>query len=94
MSGFCSAHKHFEKGCLQCETAPASFRGAETPQPSAGLDGCKAALDAIEKAEKHVHDLCDGSKKWTMRVPVDPDRDSDIIICDALAKARKIIAAL
>lgn len=26
MSGFCSVHKHFQEGCLQCESSPKSWR--------------------------------------------------------------------
>jgi hypothetical protein len=37
-------------------------------------------LEKIEKAMGHVFELCDGTAKWTMRVPVDEDRDSDCII--------------
>jgi hypothetical protein len=41
----------------------------------------------IKKAEQRVYDLCEGGAKWTMRVPVDENRDSDCIIMDALNSA-------
>lgn len=53
----------------------------------------KAALDAIDKADRMVDDLCHGAK-WTMRVPADEDKDSDLVIGDALHKARQILKAL
>jgi hypothetical protein len=48
-------------------------------------------LEKIEKAMGHVFELCDGTAKWTMRVPVDEDRDSDCIIMDALDSAEKAL---
>src|SRR5687767_8263172 len=48
-------------------------------------------LAKIDKALQHVFDLCAGREKWTMRVPVDEDRDSDTIICSALRAAAEHI---
>lgn len=50
-------------------------------------------LEKIEKAMNHVYDLCEGNAKWTMRVPVDEEKDSDCIIMDALASAEAEIKA-
>ena len=61
--------------------------------PSASPDGYKDVLDAIEKAEQHVIALCTGKEKWTMRVPVDEERDSDCLIMRALTKARETIGS-
>ena len=40
-----------------------------------------------ERAQRHVIDLCDPRKpsvRWTMRVPAEPDRDSDLVLMAAL----------
>ena len=50
----------------------------DTPLP---LDEAAAK---IQRAREEVFGLCDGKRKWTMRVPVDRERDSDCVICDAL----------
>lgn len=52
------------------------------------------ALAKIEKALKHVFDICQGKEKWTMRVPARPDMDSDLIICDALEAARTALGPI
>lgn len=52
------------------------------------------ALDAIERAEAKVSALCSGKERWEMRVPAEPDRDPDLVISDALAKAKKLIESL
>ena len=38
----------------------------------------------VDKARQCVTDLCEGKRRWTMTVPVDLDRDPDVIITDAL----------
>ena len=50
----------------------------DTPLP---LDEAAAK---IQRAREEVFGLCSGKRKWTMRVPVDSERDSDFVICDAL----------
>jgi hypothetical protein len=50
-------------------------------------------MNPIEKAYKHVYDLCDG-ERWTMRVPVDEERDSDCIIVAGLKYGETRIAEL
>jgi hypothetical protein len=51
-------------------------------------------LAAIEKAEQEVFDLCSGKHRWTMRVPAEPDRDSDLVIGGALRMAADYIKSL
>lgn len=46
----------------------------------------------IDKALKHVYDLCQGKERWTMRVPADESRDSDLIISMALTAARSALS--
>ncbi|HEX5016478.1 MAG TPA: hypothetical protein VFX15_02700, partial [Actinomycetes bacterium] len=38
--------------------------------------------------------LCSGKRRWTMTVPAEPDRDSDLVIGGALANARRLVATL
>jgi hypothetical protein len=55
-------------------------------------------LDRLEQAHAAAWDevagLCDGSRRWTMRVPVDEARDSDTVIATALTGGEKAAAAL
>src|SRR3990167_3545031 len=55
-------------------------RSGETPS---------AVIAAIDKALQHVVDICTGKERWTMRVPCQPDTDSDCVIADALMEAKK-----
>ena len=48
----------------------------------------------IERAEQEVFDLCSGKRRWTMTVPAEENRDSDLLIGGALAEARKFLATL
>lgn len=49
-------------------------------------------MDAIDRAEKAVDDLCTGRLRWEMRVPAEPDHDPDLIIAAALQVARKALS--
>lgn len=46
----------------------------------------------LEAAERMVNDLCSGKERWTMRVPADPDRDSDLVISGALGAIHALLA--
>lgn len=48
-----------------------------------------AALDKVQKAREELHGLCSGKRKFTMRVPVDRERDSDVLISDGLDVAEQ-----
>src|SRR3990167_4766118 len=50
-----------------------------------------AVIAAIDKALQHVVDICTGKERWTMRVPCQPDTDSDCVIADALMEAKKAL---
>ena len=52
----------------------------------ASIRSCVAA------ANQHVNDLCTGKARWTMRVPVDLERDSDVVISSALVSAEALLA--
>lgn len=47
----------------------------------------KDSLESISTARKCVSDLCAGRKQWVMSVPVDEDRDPDVVIGSALREA-------
>jgi hypothetical protein len=49
---------------------------------------------AIEKAHNHVAALCEGKTKWTMRIPADEDRDSDLVISAGLSAGEKLLAEI
>jgi hypothetical protein len=55
------------------------------------LDTVKAAL---EKAHTEVGEICrrTGAGRWRMSIPARPDRDSDLIIADALRHADALLA--
>lgn len=42
----------------------------------------------LDKAIKHVHDLCMDRTRWRMSVPANFEQDSDLILCVALEAAR------
>jgi hypothetical protein len=47
------------------------------------------------RAQQHVIDLCDPAKpsvRWTMRIPAEPDRDSDLVIMAALKDVEDLAA--
>lgn len=46
----------------------------------------------LNKAHTHIADLCEGKAKWTMRIPADPERDSDLILSEALSDAEVLLA--
>jgi hypothetical protein len=48
-------------------------------------------MAAIDKALRHVADICTGKERWTMRIPCQPDTDSDCVIADALMGAKKAL---
>jgi len=50
------------------------------------------SAEKIQRAREEVFGLCDGKRKWTMRVPVDRERDSDCVICEALDTADRLRA--
>lgn len=54
-------------------------------------DAIKAAL---EKAHTEVGEICrrTGAGRWRMSIPAQPDRDSDLIISDALRHADELLA--
>lgn len=51
-------------------------------------------LVLIEKAWEEVAGLCSGKRRWTMRVPAEEDRDSDLVIGGALDAAKDEIVRL
>lgn len=54
----------------------------------------EAIKERNDKAHKHIGDLCTGTVRWTMHIPVDPRRDSDIILTEALLDAERLIAEM
>lgn len=52
------------------------------------------AVNRRERAWDEVDALCQGTRRWTMRVPAEEDRDSDCVIVAALEDHRRLIAAL
>lgn len=68
-----------------------ALRAALAASGDTPRDGLREALEAIAKAEATVTALCEGKQRWVMNVPAEPDRDPDLVISDALAKARAVI---
>lgn len=59
-----------------------------TPEQRAGIEARQQA------AWDEVTDLCSGKHRWTMRVPAEEDRDSDLVIGNALRDIHALLAAL
>ena len=53
------------------------------------LDAAEARNNA---AHDHVAKLCRGEEDWTMRIPAQPERDSDLVISAALADVPGLVA--
>ena len=51
-------------------------------------------LQMIRRAEKVLDELCEGKREWTMSVPARPDHDPDLIVGEALYRARLEIERL
>ena len=55
-------------------------------------------LDGVQernaRAWAEIAGLCDGSRRWTMRVPVDEVRDSDEVIAAALKDGERAVDAI
>ena len=55
-------------------------------------------LDGVQernaRAWAEIAGLCNGTRKWTMRVPVDSERDSDEVIAAALKDGEKAVGAI
>ncbi len=45
----------------------------------------------VAQADAEVNALCHGSRRWTMTVPAEPDRDSDLVIGRALNGVEKLV---
>lgn len=45
--------------------------------------------EIFDRADAELHSLCHGSRRWTMRIPAEPERDSDLVIGAALEAGRK-----
>lgn len=52
------------------------------------------AHEKIERARQMVYDLCSGKERWVMRVPAQPDRDSDLIIMAGLDAVETILSQI
>ena len=78
---------------LEAEKLARSIERSNMQNSDSCSSNCSAAevLEAIEKAHNLVGDLAAGTKRWQMTVPVDMERDSDMILADALNKAGDFI---
>ena len=59
-------------------------------------DDTSTDLDAVreraDEAARHIADLCQGKRRWTMTVPVDLERDDDVILSAVVGDARQLAA--
>jgi len=49
---------------------------------------------AADKAKRHVQDILDGSARWVVRIPAQPDNDSDCIILDGIKELEEKVERL
>lgn len=72
---------------------PARFADPTTVQPATpgqlDLDAIEARAEA---ARQHVYKLCSGEERWTLRVPAQPERDSDFLLDTALGDIPALLA--
>lgn len=62
-----------------------------TPQEPLVLD---AVLARNERASDTVAALCNGTERWVMRVPAQPDRDPDLVISASLSDVPALVTEL
>ena len=74
-----------------CDCWKADLRAA-LARDEAQVCSYDGTLAAIYKALNHVYELCKHPERWRMSIPVDKERDSDVIICDALQSALSALA--
>ena len=55
------------------------------------MNEVERAKDAIKKAQTVVSELCNGTRRWVMRVPAQLDDDPDLVIATALNLAKAVI---
>jgi hypothetical protein len=65
-------------------------KNPERPTPSSGERERLLAL--LDRADAMVSALCNGDRRWTMSIPAEPERDSDLVIGAALHAARAYAA--
>ena len=80
--------------CAKCKST--KFKKTEDGSEIIHKSNClfETVFEKIEKAEQRVTDLCEGKVDWTMRVPADEEKDSDLIITAALCSAKTRIEEL
>lgn len=70
------------------------YRNRQQIARGEGMDNPRCTLDdlqLIEKAKLMVNDLAQtGGRSWTMRVPVDFDRDHDMIFSEVINRFEKL----
>lgn len=75
-----------------CAGVPSEELEAGLLNRSAESGLVREALDAIEKAQQMVSDLCQRRREWVMSIPARPDYAPDLVIADALRKAKAALA--
>jgi hypothetical protein len=53
-----------------------------------------AVLARAERAHREIADICEGRRRWTMRVPAQPDADSDLLLSASVADVEALAAVL
>lgn len=53
-------------------------------------DRAAKLLEAVEVAWTEVGAICSGRRRFTMSIPAEPTRDSDLVITEALSQAREL----
>lgn len=48
--------------------------------------------ERVEKASRHIGDICAGRVRWKMTVPVDEERDSDLVLSNSLQDVFTLLA--
>lgn len=72
--------------CRTTTTGSAAGIGQPTDHST---DAIRARYDT---ATAELSGLCDGSRRWTMRIPAEPARDSDLVLSDALEDIPRLLA--
>ncbi len=60
--------------------------------PTADMRETMTTSELVTKCRAWISDLCNGKRKWMMRIPAEPDYDPDLLwatMCDRLEAADK-----
>jgi hypothetical protein len=66
------------------------MRAIDYPQKKLDELAAMSTLDLIRRARTEIISLCSGEKRWTMSVPVNAERDSDVLFAEVVDRLERL----